>query len=210
VKLVVTEKNDAAEKIAQLLGTKAKKDKVFNTPVYRFDVDGEEWVTIGLRGHILAPDFTPQLVYEKRRGWRGVTADGEMVPAEVPDSEYPFVFCTGRLLEHWHTGSMTRRVPALAPKIVELVRLVQNGLPAPQVEHVLARRHADLALRDDDDLPKVMRFAADVIIRAVNRRKGGVKRRNAKKVACVKMSIHIYTQIYRFFIRLRIEIRTRI
>ena len=34
-------------------------------------------------------------------------------PAEVPDAEYPFVFCTGRLLEHWHTGSMTRRVKAL-------------------------------------------------------------------------------------------------
>jgi len=86
VKLVITEKNDAAEKIAQLLGTKAKKDKVFNTPVYRFDVDGEEWVTIGLRGHILAPDFTPQLVYKKRGGWQGVTADGESVPADVPAS----------------------------------------------------------------------------------------------------------------------------
>jgi nitrate reductase NapA len=34
-------------------------------------------------------------------------------PAEVPDDDYPFVFCTGRLLEHWHTGSMTRRVKAL-------------------------------------------------------------------------------------------------
>ena len=34
-------------------------------------------------------------------------------PAEVPDEEYPFVFCTGRFLEHWHTGSMTRRVPEL-------------------------------------------------------------------------------------------------
>ena len=34
-------------------------------------------------------------------------------PAEVPDDEYPFVFCTGRLLEHWHTGSMTRRVEEL-------------------------------------------------------------------------------------------------
>ena len=45
MKLVVTEKNDAAEKIAQLLGTKSKKDKVFNTPVYRFEVDGEEWVS---------------------------------------------------------------------------------------------------------------------------------------------------------------------
>ena len=85
MKLVVTEKNDAAEKIAQLLGTKAKKDKVFNTPVYRFDVDGEEWVTIGLRGHILEPDFTPQLVYKKRGGWQGVTAEGEPIPAHIPD-----------------------------------------------------------------------------------------------------------------------------
>ena len=86
MKLVVTEKNDAAEKIAQLLGSKPKKDKVFNTPVYRFTVDGEEWVTIGLRGHILAPDFTPQLVYKKRGGWQGITADGESVAAEVPSS----------------------------------------------------------------------------------------------------------------------------
>ena len=84
MKLVVTEKNDAAEKIASLLGSKARKDKVFNTPVYRFDVDGEEWVTIGLRGHILEPDFTPQLVYKKRGGWRGVTAEGEAVPATIP------------------------------------------------------------------------------------------------------------------------------
>ena len=85
MKLVVTEKNDAAEKIAQLLGSKPKKDKVFNTPVFRFDVDGEEWVTIGLRGHILAPDFTPQLVYRKRGGWQGITAEGESVVADVPD-----------------------------------------------------------------------------------------------------------------------------
>ena len=34
-------------------------------------------------------------------------------PAESPDSEYPFWLNTGRVLEHWHTGSMTRRVPIL-------------------------------------------------------------------------------------------------
>ena len=33
--------------------------------------------------------------------------------AESPDDEYPFWLCTGRVLEHWHTGSMTRRVPVL-------------------------------------------------------------------------------------------------
>ncbi|WP_414010251.1 formate dehydrogenase subunit alpha [Limnobacter sp.] len=33
--------------------------------------------------------------------------------AEVPDTEFPFVLITGRQLEHWHTGSMTRRAGAL-------------------------------------------------------------------------------------------------
>ena len=87
MKLVVTEKNDAAQKIADLLSVKKPKaDKVFSTPVYRFEVDGEEWVTIGLRGHILEPDFTPSLVYKKRGGWQGVTAAGESVSANVPSS----------------------------------------------------------------------------------------------------------------------------
>jgi nitrate reductase NapA len=34
-------------------------------------------------------------------------------PPEVPDNEYPFWLSTGRVLEHWHSGSMTRRVPEL-------------------------------------------------------------------------------------------------
>jgi nitrate reductase NapA len=34
-------------------------------------------------------------------------------PAESPDKEYPFWLSTGRVLEHWHSGSMTRRVPEL-------------------------------------------------------------------------------------------------
>jgi formate dehydrogenase major subunit len=49
------------------------------------------------------------------------TDDGfaHLVPAqwlpakELPDAEYPLVLNTGRLLEHWHTGSMTRRSFAL-------------------------------------------------------------------------------------------------
>ncbi len=32
---------------------------------------------------------------------------------EVPDEAYPYWLCTGRVLEHWHTGSMTRRIPIL-------------------------------------------------------------------------------------------------
>ncbi|MFT5171427.1 MAG: nitrate reductase NapA, partial [Candidatus Marinamargulisbacteria bacterium] len=34
-------------------------------------------------------------------------------PPESPDKAYPFWLCTGRVLEHWHSGSMTRRVPEL-------------------------------------------------------------------------------------------------
>ncbi len=33
--------------------------------------------------------------------------------AELPDEGYPFIFTTGRQLEHWHTGSMTRRASVL-------------------------------------------------------------------------------------------------
>ena len=44
---------------------------------------------------------------------------GRFVPAkfthadELPDEEYPYIFITGRQLEHWHTGAMTRRASML-------------------------------------------------------------------------------------------------
>jgi nitrate reductase NapA len=34
-------------------------------------------------------------------------------PPEVPDADYPFWLCTGRVLEHWHSGTMTRRATTL-------------------------------------------------------------------------------------------------
>ncbi|MDI1448707.1 formate dehydrogenase subunit alpha [Polyangium sp. 6x1] len=51
---------------------------------------------------------------------RGKLVPCEYTPArETPDAAYPFVLNTGRLLEHWHTGTMTRRsyaLDALAPE----------------------------------------------------------------------------------------------
>jgi len=38
-------------------------------------------------------------------------------PAEVPDAEYPFVLTTGRVLWHWHTGTMTRRSATLDAEV---------------------------------------------------------------------------------------------
>ncbi len=85
MKLVVTEKNDAAEKIAGLLAEgKARADKVYNTPVYYFTRGGEEWVTIGLRGHILAPDFMPTLEYGPRKGWFAQSSAGVEVKTSLP------------------------------------------------------------------------------------------------------------------------------
>ena len=88
MKLVVTEKNDAAQQIARLLSSvgKPKAEKVYDTPIYRFTHDGEEWVTIGLRGHIMAPDFPRELRYSKAEGWFAVSEDGELLSAAVPDA----------------------------------------------------------------------------------------------------------------------------
>jgi formate dehydrogenase major subunit len=36
-----------------------------------------------------------------------------VAPDELPNEEFPMVLMTGRVLEHWHTGAMTRRAPAL-------------------------------------------------------------------------------------------------
>lgn len=44
-------------------------------------------------------------------------------PPEMPDAEYPLWLDTGRVLEHWHTGTMTRRVPQL-----------KRAMPAAYVE----------------------------------------------------------------------------
>ncbi|MGJ0514712.1 MAG: formate dehydrogenase subunit alpha [Methylomicrobium sp.] len=52
-------------------------------------------------------------------GFPTASGKGKFVPAEfihadeLPDEHYPLVFITGRQLEHWHTGSMTRHSPTL-------------------------------------------------------------------------------------------------
>ncbi|MGV3226926.1 nitrate reductase catalytic subunit NapA [[Pasteurella] aerogenes] len=59
-------------------------------------------------------------------------------PAEAPDAEYDLWLSTGRVLEHWHTGSMTRRVP-------ELHRSFPNNLVWMHPEDAKKRglRHGD-------------------------------------------------------------------
>jgi len=52
---------------------------------------------------------TPFLFAETFPRGRGKFYDVEYVPSvEMPDEEYPFILTTGRLLEHWHGGTLTR------------------------------------------------------------------------------------------------------
>ncbi len=88
MELIITEKNIAAQQISRLLAEgKPQTDKVYNTPVYRFNRNGHECVTIGLKGHILGVDFPQDMVYSKKNGWVGLDADGEVIDApDVPDT----------------------------------------------------------------------------------------------------------------------------
>jgi formate dehydrogenase major subunit/formate dehydrogenase alpha subunit len=57
---------------------------------------------------------TPVLHTDKfSRGLGHFTPVEHQDPAEVPDAEYPFMLTTGRILYHYHTGTMTRRSPGL-------------------------------------------------------------------------------------------------
>ncbi len=47
--------------------------------------------------------------------------------AEVPNSEYPLWLCTGRVLEHWHSGTMTMRVPELYRAVPEALSYMHHA-----------------------------------------------------------------------------------
>jgi len=67
-------------------------------------------------------------------------------PPEKPDAEFDMWLCTGRVLEHWHTGTMTRRVPELHKAVPEAQVFMhpddakKRGLQRGMVVKVLSRR----------------------------------------------------------------------
>ncbi len=85
-------------------------------------IAGITWARLEREGSVTYPCLTPQdpgqsIVFQNNVP----TKDGRihLVPAgfipanESPDEEFPYVLITGRQLEHWHTGSMTRRASML-------------------------------------------------------------------------------------------------
>jgi formate dehydrogenase major subunit len=96
------------------------------------------------------------------------TLDGriKLVPADIipanerPDAEYPMVLITGRQLEHWHTGSMTRRatvLDAIEPQATVSMNgedMQARGLQAGDVVTIQSRRgEVVLHVRRDDGTP---------------------------------------------------------
>ncbi len=86
---------------------------------------------------------------------------------EQPDAEYPLVLITGRQLEHWHTGSMTRRsgvLDAIEPDAVALLHpqeLTRLGLrPGERITITSRRGEVSLYARADAGMPPGAVFAA--------------------------------------------------
>ena len=103
--------------------------------------------------------FTEDFPRESGRA-RFVPAD--IIPAdERPDAAYPMVLITGRQLEHWHTGSMTRRtavLDAIEPDPVAMVHPLDlaalGGTPGDVVTIASRRGQVSLYARADDSSPR--------------------------------------------------------
>ena len=96
---------------------------------------------------------------------------GKIVPArvtspdEIPDAEYPMVLSTGRVLEHWHTGSMTRRSEVLDSIEPEAVAFMSpkdmrrlNVWPGDFIRLETRRGAIEVKVRSDRDVPENMVF----------------------------------------------------
>ena len=101
------------------------------------------------------------------------TADGKgrvvtanlIPPDEKPDAEFPLVLTTGRQLEHWHTGAMTRRAEVLdqlepqAIACLSTAQLQKLQLSAGRMIRVCTRRGViELLARADNAVPEGMIF----------------------------------------------------
>jgi formate dehydrogenase major subunit len=97
-----------------------------------------------------------------RESGRAKFVPADIIPAnERPDTEYPMVLITGRQLEHWHTGSMTRRatvLDALEPDPVALVHPFDladmGGQPGDVITIESRRGRVTLYARADESSPR--------------------------------------------------------
>jgi formate dehydrogenase major subunit len=133
-------------------------------------IAGVTWGRLQSRGSVTYPcphegDPGEPVIFTK--SFPTQTGRARFVPADVipaderPDEEYPFVLITGRQLEHWHTGSMTRRsgvLDALEPDPIALIHpldLEEFGAKAGELITIESRRgQVSLYARVDEGTPR--------------------------------------------------------
>jgi len=85
-------------------------------------LDNITWERLEAEGAVTYPSLSPEdpgqaIVFgdkfPRAEGRARFTPASIIPPAETPDADYPMILTTGRQLEHWHTGSMTRRATVL-------------------------------------------------------------------------------------------------
>jgi formate dehydrogenase major subunit len=145
-------------------------------------LDNISWDRIERESAVTYPSDAPDKPgHDVVFGDRFPTQDGrgKLVPAKIlppderPDAEFPFVLSTGRQLEHWHTGAMTRRastLDALEPgAVANLSRgtIAKLGIKPGDMVRVTTRRGTiELAARQDDAIPDGMVFIPFAFVEA--------------------------------------------
>ncbi len=137
--------------LAHITWARLEREGAVTYPTDAADVPGHDIIfrdgfpTPSKRGRIVPADVSP--------------------PDEVPDEDYPLVLSTGRVLEHWHTGSMTRRtavLDAIEPDAVAFMpprQMRQIGLRAGDTARLETRRGSvEIRIREDRDVPDGMVF----------------------------------------------------
>ena len=137
-------------------------------------LDGISWQRLEREGAVTYPTDGAdrpgnEIIFAK--GFPTASGRGKLVPAdvlppdEVPDAEYPMILSTGRVLEHWHTGAMTRRASVLddleplATAFLAPQEFRRLGLkPGDKIRVGTRRGSIEIASRADPDVPSGMVF----------------------------------------------------
>jgi formate dehydrogenase major subunit len=145
-------------------------------------LDNISWDRVQREGAVTYPADAPDkpgrdVVFDKgfpRPGGFGKLVAAKLQPPdETPDADYPFILTTGRELEHWHTGAMTRRatvLDALEPGAVASVSrdtIAKLGVKPGDMIRVTTRRGTvDLMARQDDAIPDGVVFIPFAFVEA--------------------------------------------
>src|SRR5260370_41655554 len=137
-------------------------------------LDNISWDRIERESAVTYPSDAPdQPAHDVVFGDRFPTQDGpgKLVPAKIippdaqPHAQLPFVLSTGRQLEHWHTGAMTRRASTLDALEPGAVANVSRGTidslgikPGDMIRVTTRRGTIELVARQDDAIPTAQVF----------------------------------------------------